>query len=89
LILKDAILENLFWAEPNIVRGTMGVHSSENCHSQHDKTLDARLWASTLLRTIISKKPKNDGNKKTLTMLGHGQKKIPFRGFGEVSIFAK
>jgi hypothetical protein len=78
LIYKDAILENLFWAEPNIVRGNMGDHSSENCHSQHDKISSARLWASTLLRTIISKNLINDGNKKALTLLGHGQKKSPF-----------
>jgi hypothetical protein len=56
----------------------MGAHSSENCHFPNDKTLDARLWTSTPLRTIISKKPKNDGNKKTLTLLGLGQKKSPF-----------
>jgi hypothetical protein len=39
LILKDAILENLFWLEPNNVRGTMGAHSSENCHFPNDKNL--------------------------------------------------
>ena len=45
---------------------------------QTPKTWDARLWASTLLRTIISKNLINDGNKKALTLLGHGQKKSPF-----------
>ena len=78
MIYKDAILENLFWPEPNNVRTLMGAHSSENCHFPNDKTLDARLWTPTPLRTIISKNLINDGNKKALTLLGHGQKKSPF-----------
>jgi hypothetical protein len=89
LILKASIIRKYFWAKPNIVRPLMGFHSSENCHFPNDKILVAGLCASTLLRTIISKTFKNDGNKKALTLLGLGQKKIPFRGFGSVSIFAK
>lgn len=55
----------------------MAFHSSENCHFPNDKILVVGLWTSTPLRTIISKTFKNDGNKKALTLLGHGQKKSP------------
>jgi hypothetical protein len=80
LILKDAILENLFWPEPNIVRTLMGAHSSENCHSQTDKILNARLWTSTPLRTIISENLINDGNKKSPNIVRAWAKENPLSG---------